>query len=81
MPDYTGNRELSDDELDNVTGGDSCDVGYSCPKCGKYGGFFQRALYGCTFAPVTCACCRATCWDPTSTKNTELIDFGWRDIF
>ena len=28
-------QELSDDELDNVTGGDSCDVGYSCPKCGS----------------------------------------------
>ena len=26
-------QELSDDELDNVTGGDSCDVGYSCPTC------------------------------------------------
>ena len=25
-------QELSDDELDNVTGGDSCDVGYSCPN-------------------------------------------------
>ena len=23
-------QELSDDELDNVTGGDSCDVGYNC---------------------------------------------------
>ena len=43
-------QELSDDELDNVTGGDSCEP-----------------LYGCTY--VTCACCGATYWDPTSTKT------------
>ena len=60
-------QELSDDELDNVTGGDSCDVGYSCPKCGSTEASSREPLYGCTY--VTCACCGATYWDPTSTKT------------
>ena len=60
-------QELSDDELDNVTGGDSCDVGYSCPKCGSTEASYREPLYGCTY--VTCACCVATNWDPTSTKT------------
>ena len=51
-------QELSDDELDNVTGGDSCDVGYSCPKCGSTEASSREPLYGCTY--VTCACCGAT---------------------
>ena len=60
-------QELSDDELDNVTGGDSCDVGYSCPTCGSTEVSSREPLYGCTY--VTCACCGATYWDPTSTKT------------
>ena len=60
-------QELSDDELDNVTGGDSCDVGYSCPKCGSTEASSREPRYGCTY--VTCACGGATYWDPTSTKT------------
>ena len=51
-------QELSDDELDN---------GYSCPKCGSTEASSREPLYGCTY--VTCACCGATYWDPTSTKT------------
>ena len=73
-------QELSDDELDNVTGGDSCDVGYSCPKCGSTEASSREPLYGCTY--VTCACCWVVqiLLIPTSPKH-RVIDFGWRDIF
>ena len=47
-------QELSDDELDNVTGGDSCDVGYSCPKCGSTEASSREPLYGCTYAGGSC---------------------------
>ena len=61
-------QENTDDRNnDNVTGGDSCDVGYSCPKCGSTEASSREPLYGCTY--VTCACCGATYWDPTSTKT------------
>ena len=69
-------QELSDDELDNVTGGDSCDVGY---EMRKYGGFFQRAalwLHLCNLRLLRC-----NLLGSYFHQNTELIDFGWRDIF
>ena len=40
---------------------------YSCPKCGSTEASSREPLYGCTY--VTCACCGATYWDPTSTKT------------
>ena len=60
-------KDTDDRNNDNVTGGDSCDVGYSCPKCGSTEASSREPLYGCTY--VTCACCGATYWDPTSTKT------------
>ena len=38
-----------------------------CPKCGSTEASSREPLYGCTY--VTCACCGATYWDPTSTKT------------
>jgi len=70
-------QELSDDELDNVTGGDSCDVGYSCPKCGSTEASSREPLYGCTYLRLL----RCNLLGSYFHQNTELIDFGWRDIF
>ena len=71
-------QELSDDELDNVTGGDSCDVGYSCPKCGSTELLPESRFMA---APMYLRLLRCNLLGSYFHQNTELIDFGWRDIF
>ena len=77
-------QELSDDELDNVTGGDKAgftNAGVFDAKLLEvaYGGFFQRAalwLHLCNLRLLRC-----NLLGSYFHQNTELIDFGWRDIF